>query len=112
MTASRAIWSAELHLFLGVGTLSKRKPPFADRTSTALDVCFVVQEGGRCATTGRWRKILEPYRKCAGAVQPCEATILSRRGIGDKEIWTKPRAACGGRGGAMGFAWVFEDSWA
>jgi len=58
------------------------------------------------------RKILEPYRKCAGAVQPCEATILSRRGIGDKEIWTKPRAACGGRGGAMGFAWVFEDSWA
>src|SRR5215472_14196179 len=55
-------------------------------------------------------KILEPYRKCAGAVQLREATILSRRGIGDKEIWTKPLAACRGRGGAMGLAGVFEDS--
>jgi hypothetical protein len=36
------------------------------------------------------RKILEPYRKCAGAVQPGKATIVSRRGICDREIWTKP----------------------
>ena len=56
-------------------------------------------------------KILEPYRQCAGAVQPGEATIVSRRGICDREIWTKPLAACGGRGQAMGFAWVFEGSW-
>ena len=58
-----------------------------------------------------WRKILGLYRRCAGSVLPGEATIVSRRGICDREIWMKPLAACGGRGGAMGFAWVFEDWW-
>src|SRR5215469_7955662 len=32
--------------------------------------------------------------QCAGSVQPGEATIVSRRGIYDREIWKKPLAAC------------------
>jgi len=46
----------------------------------------------------------------------CRRRAAARRqgcvppGIGDRKIWTKPLAACGGRGGAMGIAWVVERS--
>src|ERR1700757_179148 len=52
-------------------------------------------------------KILEPYRKCAGAVQPreprvCPAGALAIGGFG-RSRWR------GGRGGSMGFAWAIRD---
>src|SRR5262249_57942332 len=37
-------------------------------------------------------KILVPYRKCVGAVQPGECRSVSRRGICDRAIWRKPLA--------------------
>ena len=55
----------------------------------------------------RWRKILEPYRRCAGAVQRCEATIVSRRGICDRVIWTKPLAFAADADFAMEFQSIF-----
>ena len=39
-----------------------------------------------------WRKILGPYRRCAGAVPPESSRIVSRRGICDRVIWKKPLA--------------------
>ena len=39
-----------------------------------------------------WRKILGSYRKCFGAVQPGKCTSVSRRGICDRKIWSKPLA--------------------
>ena len=57
------------------------------------------------------RHILGPYRKCAGAVRPGEARIVSRRGICDREIWTKRLALAADAGELMGFACVFEDWW-
>jgi|SRR5215469_3109381 len=87
-------------LVISVSQRTTRKSPYSDRHGKLHSVLAV-----------SWRKILEPYRQCAGAVQPGEGTIVSRRGIGDRAIWTKPLAACGGRGQAMGFAWIFADSW-
>jgi hypothetical protein len=54
-----------------------------------------------------WGKILVPFRKCVGAVQPRESTSVSRRGMCDREIWRKPLAFAAD----AGELWVLLGKW-
>ena len=54
-------------------------------------------------------QILGPYRQVRRRETAELERNVVRRWTCDREIWTKPLAACGGRGQAMGFAFVFGD---
>src|SRR5215469_15752703 len=57
MIASGAIWSAEVHLPSHVGILSKRKPPFADRTSSGAGCRLRGPRRLETRKNSSWRKI-------------------------------------------------------
>ena len=76
-------------------------------------VSFVDDGLSSCSLTSlasrihRWRKILVPFRKCVGAVQPSKSTTVSRRCICERVIWRKPLAFAADAEGYKYIVWGF-----